>query len=221
LPQRPTPRLATVLTIDVWSDLACPWCYLGKRYLELALETTGLEAEVRFRSFELDPTMAADPGYSIPEMLATKYGMSTEEAAASGAHLTGLGAAVDLEYNMSEVRPGNTVDAHRLIKYAELRGRGEEMLDALFADYFANGVRLSDHESLADTAVRIGFDRTEVLEFLAGDELLAMVRRDEAEAAGLGISSVPTFVIDSKFGIPGAQDPETMGRLLMQAASKG
>ncbi len=209
-----------MLTIDVWSDLACPWCYLGKRYLELALEATGLEAEVHFRSFELDPTMSADPGYSVPEMLAKKYQMTPEQAAASGAHLTGLGAAVGLDYVMDAVRPSNTADAHRLIKYAELRGLGAEMLDALFADYFSKGVRLSDHEALADTAARLGLDRDEVLAFLVSDELLAVVRRDEAEASGVGITSVPTFVIDQKYAIPGAQDPETMGRLLMQAAAK-
>lgn len=210
-----------MLSIDVWSDLACPWCYLGKRYLEIALTATGIDAEVRFRSFELDPTMAADPGYSVPEMLAAKYGMTPEQAAASGEHLTALGAAVDLTYQMDSVMPSNTSDAHRLVKFAELRGLGAEMLDALFADYFAEGVRLADHEALAASAARLGFDRAEVLAFLAGDELLASVRRDEAEAAGFGITSVPTFVIDSKFAIPGAQDPATMGRLLEQAAAKG
>ena len=209
-----------MLSIEVFSDLACPWCYVGKRNLEIALAATGIEAEVRFRSFELDPTMAPDAGRSIEELLATKYNMTTEQAKQANDHLTGVAAAAGLEYHLDQLRPGNTVDAHRLAKFAELRGLGLAMEERLFIAYFTEGQLLSDHETLTLLGVEVGLDDEELRSFLASDELLSLVRRDEAEAAALGITSVPTFIIDGRYAVPGAQDVATMSRVLTQASAK-
>jgi hypothetical protein len=209
-----------MLSIEVFSDLACPWCYVGKRNLEIALAATGIEAEVRFRSFELDPTMAPDAGRSIEELLATKYNMTTEQAKQANDHLTGVAAAAGLEYHLDQLRPGNTVDAHRLAKFAELRGLGLAMEERLFIAYFTEGQLLSDHETLTRLGVEVGLDDEELRSFLASDELLSLVRRDEAEAAALGITSVPTFIIDGRYAVPGAQDVATMSRVLTQASAK-
>ena len=206
-----------VLSIDVFSDLACPWCYVGKRNLEVAIAATGVEAEIRFRAFELDPSLPPDAGQSIEELLAKKYNMTTEQAKAANDHLTAVAASAGLDYHLEQLRPGNTVDAHRLAKLAERHGLGLEMQERLFLAYFSEGQLLSDHGVLTRLAAEVGLNPDEARLFLASEDDLDLVRRDEAEAAAMGITSVPTVIIAGRYAIPGAQDAETMGRLLLQA----
>ncbi len=206
------------MRVDIWSDIACPWCYVGKRRFEAAIAGLGVEVEVTWRSFELDPhaPAAADEG-AQDELLARKYGLSLERARELIAHMTATGAAEGIEFRFDRVRRGNTFDAHRLIHMVSRVGLGDAMKERLLRAYFTEGAWVADHETLATLAAQVGLDRREVREMLAGDDFRADVRRDEGIAHQLGISGVPFFVVDQRLGVSGAQPADTMRRILEEA----
>jgi predicted DsbA family dithiol-disulfide isomerase len=204
------------MKIEIWSDVVCPWCYIGKRRFESALarfEHAG-EVEVEWKSFELDPNAPVRRG-STAEHLARKYGMTLEQVARSHERTTALAAAEGLEYHLDETKGGNTFDAHRLLQLAKARGLGGEMKERLMRAYFTECEPIGEREVLVRLGEELGLaDATEVL---ASDVYAGAVRRDEHEARLLGISAVPFFVVDRFYGIEGAQPPDAILQALDEA----
>lgn len=207
------------MNVEIWSDIACPWCAVGKRRFEDAL--AGFEhrdeVTVTFRSFELDPEAPPAREGSTAEHLASKYGTSLEQAHAMNERMTETAAADGLEFRFDLARGGSTFDAHRLLHLAAAHGRQHELKERLMRAYLGEGELMSDHATLSRLAAEAGLPGDEVRDTLATDRYAADVREDEATARGLGISAVPFFVIDRRFGLAGAQPPEVLGEGLRRA----
>jgi predicted DsbA family dithiol-disulfide isomerase len=202
--------------VEIWSDIACPWCYVGKRRFEAALAAFEHRDEVRvtWRSFELDPGAPHEREGERAEHLASKYGSSVEQARAMEDQMTATAADEGLDFDFRSARSGNTFDAHRLVHLAALHGRQDAMKERLLRGYLSDGELISDHAALERLAVEVGLDAGEVRETLASDRFAAEVREDERTAAALGINAVPCFVIDRRIGAPGAQPPEVLAGFL-------
>jgi predicted DsbA family dithiol-disulfide isomerase len=209
--------------IDIWSDLVCPWCYLGKRRLELALAGHPLagEVEIYWHSYELDPAAPADDRRSTAEIVAAKYQMPADEARAGLARLTELGGEVGLEYRFDLTRRASTYDAHRLMHLARDRGLQPELAEALFRAYFTEGRLLSDHDELLDCATGVGLDREEAGAVLTSGAFGNHVRRDERSAAELGVTGVPFFLFEMRYGLAGAKAPEALRQVIDRVAGTG
>jgi predicted DsbA family dithiol-disulfide isomerase len=204
------------MKVEIWSDIVCPWCAIGKRRFETALAQFAHrdEVDVRWRSFELDPAAPREREGDTTENLARKYGISPEEAAAKHRQLTELGAADGLEFHFEHARGGNTFDAHRLVHLGAERGIQDEVKQRLFRAYLTEGERIGDPDTLARLAVDAGLDEAEARDVLASDRYADAVRADERQAQAYGISGVPFFVIDQKYGVSGAQAPEALLQVL-------
>lgn len=200
------------MRIDVWSDILCPFCHLGRRHLQLALEQFehADEVSVVWHSFQLDPDAPAQVDGSNVERLAEKYGMSLEEATTSQQELAADAAEVGLDYQWEKVVSGNSYDAHRLIHLARFQGIEEQVTDRIMRAWYSEGASIGDREVLVGLAVEAGLDEVAVRGVLESDSFGHEVRTDIAVAQQIGISSVPTFVLDQKFGVPGAQPVDVM-----------
>jgi predicted DsbA family dithiol-disulfide isomerase len=215
----PTPTRKAPLTVEIWSDVACPFCYIGKREFERALERFPHRDSVQvvWKSFELAPDAPARLGQDTYTMLAQKYGMSREEAVQRVSGVAERGRSVGIPFNFDAVVNGNTFDAHRLIQLAKQHGKGDAAEERLFKAYFEEGAALADHATLKQLANDIGLDPKDVEALLAGTALSDAVRMDEYEAQQFGIRGVPFFAIDRKYGISGAQSAEHFLGALEQA----
>ena len=200
------------MNVEIWSDIACPWCYVGKRRFEAALEQFDGDVEVRWRSFELDPTAPASRERNGAEHLAEKYGMSVDEARARQQHLRDMAAGDGLDMRFDLTRGGNTFDGHRLLWLAAEHGLQTELKERLMRAHHTEGELLSDHATLIRLADEVGVPGA--AEMLASDRFAAEVRDDERTAGELGIQAVPTFVVDRRVGVAGAQPPEILLQLL-------
>jgi predicted DsbA family dithiol-disulfide isomerase len=209
----------TRMQVEIWSDVVCPWCYIGKRRFETALAGFKHRDEVAviWRSFQLDPnsptTIQGDP----LDRLVAKYGMSLSDAERAQARVTATAASVGLEFHLDRARSGNTFDAHRLLHQALSADKQSDLKERLLAAYFVDGEAVGEPEVLARLATEVGLDASGVREVLDGDAFSAEVRQDEQEARRLGISGVPFFVVDRTYGISGAQPSELMLSTLDQA----
>jgi predicted DsbA family dithiol-disulfide isomerase len=206
------------MRVDVWSDVVCPWCYVGKARFEKALRTFGHgdEVEVVFRSFELDPSQPKDTRETVLGMLSKKYGMSEEDARAADARVAGLAKAEGLGFDSD--RPiGNTFDIHRVIHLGREEGLQSQLINAVNQAYFAQGLRVFDRDVITEVAADAGLEYGAVGEVFDGDAFTDAVRQDEQTARDLGITGVPFFVFDMALGVSGAQAPETFASALNQA----
>src|SRR3954463_4474954 len=205
--------------VEIWSDIACPWCYVGKRRFESALAAFEHrdDVTVTWRSFELDPAAPRERAVDGAPHLAEKYGTSREEALAMQQRMTDVAATEGLEFRFDRARGGNTFDAHRLIHLAAEHGAQDAMKERLMRAYLTEGELIGDPAVLARLAAEAGLPADEVAELLAGERFAAEVREDERTAASLGIHAVPFFVVDRAFGASGAQPPEALGELLRHA----
>jgi predicted DsbA family dithiol-disulfide isomerase len=207
------------MRIDIWTDVVCPWCYVGKRRFEKALATFPHRDEVHVvhRSFQLNP--AAPPGRTSPrrDALMAKYGLSESQVEAMNARMEQTAAEEGLRYDLSEGVTGNTFDAHRLLHLAHDRGRQDEVIERLYRAYFTEKRSLFDHESLVELVGEAGLDRDEAQRMLSSNDYADGVARDIAEARALGANGVPFFVIDQRYGVSGAQPPEVFARALERA----
>ena len=210
------------MKIEIWSDVVCPWCFVGKRRLETAL--AGFEhaedVEIVYRSFELDPS-APQHGHELSTgVIARKYGRSEAEMRQMQQQLIDLAAVEGLAFRLFETVHTNTVDAHRLLHLALDEGgprRQGELKEALLAAYFTRGENVGDHDVLRKVAVDAGLDPARVDEVLAGDAYAAQVRADIDQARAYGATGVPFFVVDQKYGVSGAQPTEVFSQLLERA----
>ena len=207
--------------IDIWSDVVCPWCYLGKRRFEKALAGfDGRDAvTIAHRSFQLDPSKPKGQTMSRRTMLMSKYRLTEDRVREMDRTMEVMAAAEGLEYHLTDRgQTGNTLDAHRLVHLAADHGREDQMIERLYRAYFSEERSVFDVESLVSLAVEEGLDAADVREALESDRYVDAVRRDLEEARSLGVSGVPFFVIDGRYGISGAQAVDMFSRALTMAA---
>lgn len=206
------------MKVEIWSDFVCPYCYIGKRRFETALQNFPHkeEVEVIYKSFELAPDSPRDGNPDVHTYLAAKYGISREQAIANTNQVAGQAKMVGLDFYFERTIQTNTFDAHRLAHYAAAKGKAFEMTERLLKAHFTDSLHVGDYDILADLAVEVGLDREEVLSFLSSKEYSDEVRRDEMEANQLGIRGVPFFVINRKYGISGAQPSEVFSEALQK-----
>jgi predicted DsbA family dithiol-disulfide isomerase len=207
------------MLVEIWSDVVCPWCYLGKVRFEKALAAFDHrdEVTVRHRSFQLDPTAPAGGTVDTSTALATKYGLTPARIGAMQREMEQRAAADGLEYHLDGQRTGNTYAAHRLLHLAAEHARQDALLDRMYRAYFTERGSLFDDDSLRALAVDVGLDRADVDRVLSGDEYADAVEADLAQAAAYGITGVPFYVIDNRYGISGAQPVEVFSAALQQA----
>lgn len=210
------------MLVEIWSDVVCPWCAIGKTRFARALDgfAHAADVDVVYRSFELDPNAPPLRRGSMAEHLSRKYGVSVEEARKMNDHLEEVAAVDGLEFHFDRAQPGNTFDAHRLLQLALERDVQHELLGALMDGYFRDGRGVADPDWLAEVATGVGLGADEVAAVLAGDAYGDAVRDDEARAAQLNITGVPFFLIEGKFAIPGAQPIERFAMGLDRAWAK-
>ncbi|RCW50842.1 DsbA family oxidoreductase [Paenibacillus prosopidis] len=198
------------MKVEIWSDYACPFCYIGKRKFEMALERFEHKEKVEtvFRSFELDPNADPNANKSTYSMLASKYGMSIEQAKATTVNVAEQAAAVGLTFNFENMVETNTFDAHRVVQYANEQGKAKEMSERLFKAHFTDNENVGNRSTLAQLAAEVGLDADQVSEMLATSSYKDDVRNQEEEGNRLGIRGVPYYVFDRKYAVSGAQSPE-------------
>jgi len=207
------------MNVEIWSDVVCPWCYIGKRRFERAVASFGHPGDVTvtYRSFELDPNAPVQRTGTHAEHLAGKYGMTVDQAEQAGQQMTQRAAAEGLEFRFDLLRGGNTFDAHRLLHLAEKHGLQAELKERLMRATFTEGLPIADKPTLAHLATEAGLPAAEVQALLDGDAYADAVRADEDQAARYGITGVPFFVADGKYAVSGAQPPEVLLQLLERA----
>lgn len=207
------------MQVEIWSDVICPWCFIGKRRFEMALANFEHRDSVHviWRSFELDPNSPALYPVSLEEMLSHKYGVSLQQATAMNVRVSALAKEVGLDYHLSKARPGNTFDAHRLLHFAASKQLANQASERLMQAYFSESLAVGDRASLARLAPEFGIAENEVMSMLQSDAFGRDVRADEARAAELGISGVPFFLFDGKARISGAQPVEVFAEALQKA----
>lgn len=200
------------MIVEIWSDIACPWCHVGKRRFERALEQFEHPdaVDVVWRSFELDPSAPRRHGVPATELLARKYGVPVAQAEAMNARLSGEAAKEGLAFALDRVQVGSMFDAHRLLHFAATSGRRDALVERLFAAYLEEGEAIGEPEVLVRLAAQVGLDAEAGRAVLASDRYAADVRRDEARAQAYGISGVPFFAVDARYGVSGAQPAEVL-----------
>lgn len=209
------------IKIDIWSDVACPWCYIGKRRFEagsaqFAGAGEGRAVEVEFHSFELSPDTPVDFEGGEADYLARHKGISGQQAEQLLRQVTAIAEQVGLAYDFGAVQHTNTVKAHELIHFAKANGRQAEMKERLLRAYFVEGGHVGRIDDLVEYAAEIGLDREDARQALANGSYLPAVREDQAAAVAYGINGVPFYVIDGRYGVSGAQEPATFAQVLEQ-----
>jgi predicted DsbA family dithiol-disulfide isomerase len=207
------------MKVDIWSDIRCPFCYIGKRRFEEALSRFEHkeEVEVIWHSFELDPSMKTQPYKNPLEYLAEIKGQTLQWSKQVHHQLTDTAAAAGLTFHFDQCVVANSFDAHRLIQFAKTKNLGDQAKERLLKAYFTEGINIADYEALLKMGIEIGLVKEEVSDVLKSDAFTENVRSDEATAQRLGISGVPFFVVDQQYGISGAQMPETFLEALQHA----
>jgi predicted DsbA family dithiol-disulfide isomerase len=213
--------------VEVWSDVVCPWCYIGKRRLARAIDELAADPsfdasiDVVYRPYQLDPKAPPGTATPVPEVYARKFG-GPERAAAILDHVTGIAAEEGIEFHLDQAQRANTRDAHRLLWFAEQRGGADtqaELKERLLSAYFTRGLHVGDTTVLAGEAAAAGLDADDVRHFLDSDAGRLEVEEQLAYAAEAGITAVPTYVIDRRWSIPGAQDPDVFVQVFRRLAA--
>ncbi|MDN4478810.1 DsbA family oxidoreductase [Demequina sp. SYSU T00039] len=205
------------IEIEIWSDIACPWCYLGKRRLEEAISASGDDVAVRYRSFQLDPTIPAGQATPHAEALAKKFNTTPDRVKEMNGRLESLGAEAGIAYDFDRYMSTNTRDAHRVLHLAHAHGLGAQMKERLMKAQFSEGAVVSDADTLVALATEVGLDADLVRGVLDSDAYDADVQADIDQAAAYGATGVPFFVFDRAFAVSGAQPVETFALALSKA----
>nr|WP_217498673.1 DsbA family oxidoreductase [Leifsonia sp. C5G2] len=219
------PFVSEPIKIDVWSDIACPWCYIGKRKFEAGSGLfsgagEGRAVEVEYHSFELSPDTPVDFDGSEVDFLAGHKGLPAGQVQQMLERVTGIASSVGLDYDFEHLKHTNTVKAHELLHFAKANGKQLELAERLFRAYFVEGRHVGRIEDLADLAAEVGLDRAEAVAALQSNQYLTDVRADQSTAIEYGINGVPFFVIEGKYGVSGAQDAQTFAQVLEQVWSE-
>ncbi|RDI39916.1 DsbA family oxidoreductase [Falsibacillus pallidus] len=204
------------MKVEVWSDYACPFCYIGKRRFEGGLKQFAHSdgVDVEFKSFQLDPSAPRDNEHDMHTLLAKKYGMSVEQAKQMNAQMTQQAKEVGLDYHIDTLIPTNTFDAHRLTHYAKTQGKMEALKERLLKAYFTDSLHLGDHKTLVKLAVEAGLDEEGVRTVLQSDDFGVEVNQDQQIAAQIGVTGVPFYVFNQKYAVSGAQPSEVFLEVL-------
>ncbi|MFV5347513.1 DsbA family oxidoreductase [Acinetobacter soli] len=209
------------MRVDIWSDVVCPFCYIGKKRLEHVAAEAGVELDIHWHSFELDPDAPTHHDTSNTERLAKKYGRSVEEMQQMQQNIAQMAAEEGIDFQWQKANSGNSFDAHRIIHLAQSKGLGNQAKEAFFHAYMTEGLAIGEREVVEEIASRIGLDHAEVEYVLQSDELADFVRHDEKIAhEQLNISGVPFFVFDQKFALSGAQPREVFLQVLNQSLAQ-
>ncbi|TQJ09014.1 DsbA family oxidoreductase [Lapillicoccus jejuensis] len=208
--------MVTPVKVDVWSDIACPWCFIGKRRFEQAVARFEGEVEVEFHSFELSPDTPVGYAGSTTEFLARHKGMAPAQVEQMLAQVTGIAEGEGLHYDFDAVRHTNTVLAHQALHHAKAHGRQAELKERLLAAYFEQGRDLGQVDVVVELGAEVGLDADALRRDLEAGTYVDAVRADEAQAASYGINGVPFYVLDGRYGVSGAQSPETFLSALQQ-----
>lgn len=215
-------RTTNALRIDIWSDVACPWCWVGKRHLEAALKQFEHPVRLHWHAFQLDASSPRvhDPEVDLVQRLADKYGTNRAGADAMIERMATVGASAGLDFRFDRVQPTNTFDAHRLIHWADRFDAQDAVKEALFVAYMHQGRSVADHDVLVDVAESVGLSADGATAMLNTDEGADSVREDQRVAAGLGVTGVPFFAIAERYAIPGAQPTDVLLGALERAAAE-
>lgn len=208
------------IKVDIWSDVQCPWCYIGKRKFEAGAAQFGGDVEIEYHSFELSPDTPVDYEGTPVEYLAQRKGLPHAQVEQMIDRVVGVASSVGLDYRYDDIHQTNTVISHELLHFAKAHGRQLEMKERLLKAYFINGEHVGRIPDLVEIAVELGYDRSEVTEALESHRYLADVKADVALAQEYGIQGVPFFVIDGKYGVSGAQEAATFANVLEQVRSE-
>lgn len=208
------------LTVDVWSDIACPWCYIGNRTLGQAIEKYDGEVAVRYHSFELAPDTPVDFDGSEVDFLVDHKGMPAEQVQQMLGQVSATGAAAGVTFHFDTVRHTNTLRAHAALHHAAAHGKQGALLERLFRAYFTEGRHVGKDDELADLAAEVGLDREHLLADLSAERYAADVQRDINHARQMGVRGVPFFVFEGQYGVSGAQSVETFSEVLAHVASE-
>jgi len=209
--------MSTPIKVDIWSDVQCPWCYIGKRKFEAGAAQFGRDVEVEYHSFELAPDTPVDFDGTPVDYLSARKGIPVDQVHEMLARVTGIAAEVGLDYHFEDVHQTNTRKAHELLHYAKAHGKQSEMKERLLKAYFVEGGHVGQVEQLAQLASEVGLDEADVLRRLNEAEFAQAVEDDVQQAVDYGIQGVPFYVIDGKYGISGAQPAEVFAQALQQA----
>lgn len=206
------------MRVDIWSDVVCPFCYISKKRLEKAAQTAGVELEIHWHSFQLDPEAPERQTLTNTERLAQKYGRSLAEVEAMQANIAEMARAEGIEFNWQQANSGNSFNAHRLIHLAQSKGLGNEAKEAFFYSYMTQGLAIGERETLEDVAARIGLNPVEVDDLLDSDEFADFVKFDQEVARDqLKVTGVPFFVFEQRIALAGAQPVDVFVKLLEKA----
>ncbi len=210
------------MKIEIWSDVMCPFCYIGKRKIETALSQfeNANDVEIEWKSFQLNPNMITDPSKNVIEHLSEAKGIPLEQAKAMNVPVTKMAADLGLTYNLNEAVVANSFKAHRFSHYAKTKGKQLEAEEALFKAYFTDGLNTDDNETLLTIADEIGLDKEETKAVLISNQFADEVNKELMEAQQLGITGVPSFVFDRKYAISGAQEAAVFQNTLSKAFSE-
>ena len=212
--------MSNSIKVDIWSDVQCPWCYIGKRKFEAAAAAFDGEVEVEYHSFELAPDTPVDYDGTPAQYLAERKGLPMPQVEQMIQRVTDIAASVGLEYHYEHVHQTNTIKAHELLHLAKEHGRQAEMKEGLLKAYFVDGGHVGRIPDLADLAGDLGFDRDEVVDALESERYLPAVKADVAQADAYGISGVPFFVFEERYGVSGAQDTTVFADVLRQLSAE-
>lgn len=208
------------IEVEVWSDIACPWCWVGLKNVQAAQELSGVEVAITWRAFELNPTAdttISNDGGDYVAKLAAKYNQTTSDAQAMVDRMTATGSAKGIDFRFDRIRPSNTFTAHRLLAWAKERGKQNELKKKLFSSYLHEGQSLNDPAVLIDAAADVGLDPKEAKNVISSDAYAGSVLQDRTDAQARGVSGVPFFVINSQLTLSGAQPPEVIAQALLDA----
>ncbi|PSK63555.1 hypothetical protein B0E53_04511 [Micromonospora sp. MH33] len=206
------------MEIEIYADVVCPWCWIGKRRLEQALASYDGEVTVRFRPFQLDPTPVTEPKPLI-EALGAKFG-GRDKAEGMAAHVTQVAKGAGIDMHFDRAVAANTFEAHRLVRFATERGRAAELVERLYRAHFQDGIDIGSTDALVELAAEVGLDENEAREYLRSNLGRREVAADLSAAHQLGVSSVPTFVLAGKYAVTGAQEPEALLAALHEVAQR-